>query len=99
MIVVRKNLREIRARVTYDIKKLSRFARDSGSEETLEDDEPNPFYDSYSEHGDDDTGLVHARSENYGSEVDSVDVALGVGSIDLNSDVVDSDMNTSDIDE
>ncbi|KAJ5187521.1 hypothetical protein N7449_010515 [Penicillium cf. viridicatum] len=79
MIVVRKNLRKIRARVAYDIKKLSRFTGD--------------------EHGDDDTGSAHARSENDGSEVDSVDVAFGVGSVDLNSDVVDSDVNTSDIDE
>ncbi|KAJ5400724.1 hypothetical protein N7465_011213 [Penicillium sp. CMV-2018d] len=110
MIAVREDLREIRARVAYDIKKLSKFAGDGGSEEeTLEDDKPNPFYDSDSEHGDDDTSSVHARSENDGSEVGSVDVgSLGVGSVDLNSDVVDdvddvddidSDMNTSDIDE
>ncbi|KAJ5509421.1 hypothetical protein N7527_011564 [Penicillium freii] len=75
-------------------------------EETLEDDKPNPFYDSNSEHGDDDTSSLHARSENDGSEVGSVDVgSLGVGSVDLNSDVVDdvddvdSDVSTSDIDE
>ncbi|KAJ5977138.1 hypothetical protein N7501_000480 [Penicillium viridicatum] len=108
IIAVREDLREIRVRVAYDIKKLSKFAGDGGSEEeTLEDDEPNPFYDSDSEHGDDDTGSVHARSEDDGSEVGSVDVgSLGVGSVDLNSDVdvddvddVGSDMNTSDIDE
>lgn len=110
MIAVREDLREIRARVAYDTKKLSKFAGDGGSEEeTLEDDEPNPFYDSDSEHVDDDTSSVHARSENDGSKVGSVDVgSLGVGSVDLNSDVVDdvddvddvdSDMNTSDIDE
>ncbi|CAG7964112.1 unnamed protein product [Penicillium nalgiovense] len=58
MIAVREDLREIRARVEYDIKKLSKFAGDDGSdEEALEDNEPNPFYNSASEHGDDDTGL------------------------------------------
>lgn len=63
MIAAREGLREIRARVAYDIKKLSKFAGDGGSEEeTLEDDEPpNPFYNSHSEHGDGDTGSAHAR--------------------------------------
>lgn len=98
VISVREDLRGIRARVAYDIKKLSKFAGDGGSEEeTLQDDEPNPFYDSDSDVGDDDTGSAHARSENDGSEVDSVDVgSLGVGSVDLNSDVVDSDVVNSD---
>ncbi|KAJ5617796.1 hypothetical protein N7537_002910 [Penicillium hordei] len=92
IIVACKNLREIRVRVAYDIKKLSKFTGDGGSsEETLEDDQPNPFYDSDSEHGDDDTGSADARSENDGLEVNSVNFALGVGSVDLNSDVIDSD--------
>ncbi|KAJ5696653.1 hypothetical protein N7536_007065 [Penicillium majusculum] len=109
MIAAREDLREIRARVAYDIKKLSKFAGDGGSEEeTLEDDEPpNPFYNSHSEHGDGDTGSAHARPKSDGSEVDSADIgSLGVGSVDLNSDVdvddvddVDLDMDTSDIDE
>ncbi|KAJ6190632.1 hypothetical protein N7519_000653 [Penicillium mononematosum] len=98
MITIREDLREVRARVEYDIKKLSKFAGDDGSdEEALEDNEPNPFYDSASEHGDDDTGSADARSENDESEVESGGVgSLGVGSVDLNSDVVDSDVDGGD---
>lgn len=62
--------------MTYDIKKLSKLAGDGGEEEeeTLEDDEPNPFYDSDSELGDGETGSAHARSKNDGSEGGSFDV-------------------------
>ncbi|KAK4862527.1 hypothetical protein LT330_002660 [Penicillium expansum] len=95
MIAVREDLREVRTRVAYDIKKLSKFTGDGGSEEeeTLENDEPNPFYKSGSELGDDDTGSAHAGSENDGSEVGS----LGVGSVDLDSDVVDSVVGSNDV--
>ncbi|KGO38177.1 hypothetical protein PEX1_073290 [Penicillium expansum] len=95
MIAVREDLREVRTRVAYDIKKLSKFAGDGGSEEeeTLENDEPNPFYKSGSELGDDDIGSAHAGSENDGSEVGS----LGVGSVDLDSDVVDSVVGSNDV--
>ncbi|KGO76443.1 Protein of unknown function DUF3716 [Penicillium italicum] len=96
IIAVREDLRDVRARVAYDIKKLSKFAGDGGSEEeTLEDDDPNPFYDSDSEPGDDDAGSTNARFENDGSEVGS----LGVGSVDLNSDVVDSVVDSGDVDD
>lgn len=101
MIAVREDLREICARVEYDIKKLSKFAGDDGSdEEALEDNEPNPFYDSASEHGDNDTGSADARSENDESAVESGGVGtLGVGSVDLNSDIVDSDVDSDEVDE
>lgn len=96
MIAVREDLREIRARVVYDIKKLSKFAGDGGSEEeTLEDDEPpNPFYNSDSEHDDDDTGSAHAKPKSDESEIDSVDIgSLGDDSVNLNSDVDSDDVD------
>ncbi|KAJ5244210.1 hypothetical protein N7489_004306 [Penicillium chrysogenum] len=105
MIAVREDLRKIHARVEYDIKKLSKFAGDDGSdEEALEDNQPNPFYDSPSEHGHNDTGSADARSENDESAVESGGVgSLGVGSVDLNSDVVasdvDSDVDSDEVDE
>ncbi|CAI7663636.1 unnamed protein product [Penicillium glandicola] len=96
MIAVREDLRGIRDRVAYDIKKLSKFAGDGESEEeTLEDNEPNPFYDSDFEYGGDDTSSAHTKSEHDESEVDSVG-SLDVGSVDLNSDDVDS---VGDVDE
>ncbi|KXG53691.1 uncharacterized protein PGRI_007410 [Penicillium griseofulvum] len=105
MIAVREELRGIRARVAYDIKKLSMFAGDGGSEEedkekeekTLEDYEPNPFYDSQSECGED-IGSAHARSEKdeSGDEQGDVD-SLGVGAVDLNSDDVDDDVSGDDV--
>ncbi|KAF7517195.1 hypothetical protein PCG10_001513 [Penicillium crustosum] len=88
MIAVREDLREIRARVAYDIKKLSQFSGDCGSEETLEDDEPpNLFHNSDSEHDGDDTGSAHAGPKSDGSEV---------GSIDLDSDVDSDDVHDVD---
>ncbi|KAJ5503407.1 hypothetical protein N7463_006281 [Penicillium fimorum] len=101
IISVREDLRGIRARVAYDIKKLSRFAGDDGSEEeTLGDNELNPFYDSDSAFDDDHTGSAPAKSEKVESEVksgdvgssdiDSVDVgSLSVCSVDLDLDDVD----------
>ncbi|KAJ5446398.1 hypothetical protein N7491_002480 [Penicillium cf. griseofulvum] len=100
MIAVREDLPGIRARVAYDIKKLSMFAGDGGSEEeTLEDNEPTSFYDSHFQCGEDSTGSAHARSEKDESGDEPGDVGfLGVGSVDLNSDDVDGDVSGGDAD-
>jgi hypothetical protein len=73
IIATRQDLRVIRARVEYGIKKLSKFAGDGGSENgMLKDDEINPFCKPASEVSDIAT-----------DDVDSVDV----GTLDLGSNV------------
>ncbi|KAJ5964315.1 uncharacterized protein N7479_004191 [Penicillium vulpinum] len=95
IIAVCEDLREIRARVAYDIKKLSKFTGDGGSKgETAQDNEPNLFYDSDFEYGHNDASLAHAPSEN----VDSVNFdSLSAGSVDLNSDDAIDEKNRSEM--
>lgn len=104
ILTLRADLRRIRARVAYDIKKLSRFAGDSGSvkeseeesDECVEDDDPNPFYDT--DTGDDgvESNIVASKvksdadTDGSGSDIDSVDVDSdgdSVGSNEVDSEI------------
>lgn len=81
IIAVRGELRRIRDRVAYDIKKLSKFAGDGGSDAENDNDNPNPFYEEEDEGDDVEGDETHetdfARVGGNGNDSDNTKLASG----------------------